>query len=74
LAEPAAGRRSWSPAEAQRQQAGGQRVEAAGVAALLGAEQATGHLQGGVGAHAGRLVEQQDAIQAAELNSGHDRT
>lgn len=60
-------------AEAQRQQAGGERVEAAGVAALLGTEQAARHLQGGVGAHAGRLVEQQDAIQAAELNSGHDR-
>ncbi len=59
-------------AEAQRQQAGGQRVEAAGMATLLGTEQAAGHLQGGVGAHAGRLVEQQDAIQATELNSGHD--
>ena len=61
-------------AEAQRQQAGGQRVETAGMAALFGTEQATSHLQGGVGTHAGRLVEQQDAIQAAELNSGHDRT
>ncbi|MNI65887.1 hypothetical protein D3C73_1214150 [compost metagenome] len=60
-------------AEAQRQQPGGQRVKAAGVAALFRTEQATGDLQRGVGAHAGRLVEQQDAIQAAELNSGHDR-
>ena len=62
-------------AEAARKllQAGGQRVKAAGVPPFLGAEQAAGYLQGGVGTHAGRLVEQQDAIQAAELNSGHDR-
>ncbi len=48
-------------AEAQRQHAGGQRIEAAGVAGLLGIEQPAHFLQRGVGAEALRLVENQDA-------------
>jgi hypothetical protein len=56
-------------AEAQRQQAGGQRVERAGVAALLRAEQMPGPLQRLVGAHPARLVQQQDAVDASELGA-----
>src|SRR5690606_31531803 len=53
-------------AEAHRQQAGGQGVEAAGVAGLAGAEQVAYALQRLVGAEPARLVEQQDAVEAAE--------
>ena len=49
-------------AEAQRQQAGGQRVERAGVAGLLGAVQPLGLLQRVVARQAQRLVEQQHAV------------
>ncbi len=57
-------------AEAQRQQAGGQRIQATGMAALLGTEQPPRRLQRRVGTHAGRLVEQHDAVEAAEGNAG----
>src|SRR5690606_8222560 len=53
-------------AEAQRQQAGRQRIQAAGVAALRGAEQVAGALQRLVGTQAARLVEQHDAVELAE--------
>ena len=56
-------------AEAQRQQAGGQRIEAAGVATLLRAEQVPRPLQRLVGARPARLVEQQDAVELAELRA-----
>jgi hypothetical protein len=55
-------------AEAQRQQAAGQRVERAGVASLLGAQQALGLLQGVVARQAQGLVEQQHAVQGAAFN------
>src|SRR3546814_987603 len=67
-------------AEADGQQAGGQRVEAAGMAGLACAEQVAHPLQRLVGTQAARLVEQQDAVEAAEpgtdrkstrLNSSH---
>src|SRR5690606_8551640 len=53
-------------AETQRQQAGGQGVEAAGMAALLGGEQAPRPLQRLAGTGALGLVEQQDAVELAE--------
>src|SRR3546814_9675602 len=53
-------------AEADGQQAGGQRVEAAGMAGLACAEQVAHPLQRLVGTQAARLVEQQDAVEAAE--------
>src|SRR3546814_20642556 len=46
--------------------AGGQRVEAAGVAGVACAEQVAHPLQRLVGTQAARLVEQQDAVEAAE--------
>ncbi len=49
----------------QRQQAGGQRVERAGVAGFLGAQQPFGLLQGVVAGPAQRLVEQQHTVQRA---------
>ena len=52
-------------AEAERQQPGSHRVERAGMSGLGGIEQAPDLLQGGVGGHAGRLVEQQDAVDPA---------
>ena len=60
-------------AEAQRQHPGGQRVEAAGVAGLLGIEQPADFLQCLVGTHAARLVEHQDAADGAAdtLHLGH---
>src|SRR5690606_10008815 len=56
-------------AEAQREQAGGEWIEAAGVAALRGTEQVAGPLQGLVGAWPARLVEQQDAVELAEFRA-----
>ena len=53
-------------AEADRQQAGGQGVQAAGMAALLGAEQVAHALQRLVRRQPLRLVQQQDAVQPAE--------
>ncbi len=58
-------------AEAQRQQAGGQRIERAGVAALPRPQQPARGLQRLVRAQAGGLVQQQDAIEATVGNSGH---
>ena len=54
-------------AEAQRQQARRERVERAGVAGLLGAQQALGLLQRVVARQAQRLVEQQHAVHGAPL-------
>ena len=48
-------------AETQGQQAGGQGIQAAGVATFFRTEQMPRTLQGLVGAQALRLVEQQDA-------------
>ena len=56
-------------AETDRQQAGRERIEAAGMAALLRTEQPPGRLQGGVRAHALRLVQQQQAIEATEVGA-----
>ena len=53
-------------AEADRQQAGGERIQAAGMAGLFGPEQVPGALQGLVGTQSRRLVEQQDAVEPAE--------
>ena len=49
-------------AEGERQQAGGDGIEAAGMAGLAGIQQALGNLQRRVRGHASRLVEQQHAI------------
>src|SRR5690606_28234461 len=59
--------------EADRQHAGGERVEAAGMPGLGGTKQALGHLQGTVAAHTGGFVEQQNAVHrtAAMTLSGH---
>src|SRR5690606_17672821 len=46
----------------QRQDTTGQRVETAGMSALAGIEQPAHLLQGSIGAHAQRLVENQDAV------------
>jgi hypothetical protein len=51
-------------AEAQWQKAGGEGIERAGVPGLLGFEQALRRLQRGIRRHAGRLVEQQHAVDA----------
>src|SRR5690606_19554976 len=53
-------------AEAHGKQAGGERVQAAGMPCLGGAEQVPCALQGLVGTQALRLVEQQDAVELAE--------
>ena len=53
-------------AEAHRQQAGRERIEAAGVAGLVRAEQVPDTLQGLVGTQALRFVEQQDAVELAK--------
>src|SRR3546814_2124728 len=56
----------WSSDVCSSDLAGGQRVEAAGVAGLACAEQVAHPLQRLVGTQAARLVEQQDAVEAAE--------
>jgi hypothetical protein len=61
-------------AKADRQQPGGQRIQCAGVATLLGAEQVPHPLQGLVGTQAGRLVQQQDAIDPSEPGARALRT
>ena len=53
-------------AEADRQQAGGERIQAAGVPGLVRAEQMPHPLQRLVGTQPMRLVEQQDAVQFPE--------
>ena len=53
-------------AEADRQQAGGQGIERAGVPGLFGLEQAADFLQRSVGAEFQRLVEQQHTVQRAD--------
>ncbi|MNM98422.1 hypothetical protein D3C81_1109530 [compost metagenome] len=60
-------------AEAQRQHAGRQRIEAAGMPGLLGIEQPAHLLQRGVGTEAVRLVEDQDAADRAadSFHLGH---
>ncbi len=57
-------------AEADRQQAGRQRIKAAGMATLVGAEQVPHLLQRLVGADPGRLVQQQQAVERPEHGAG----
>ncbi len=56
--------------EAQRQDTGGQRIERAGMACLLGAQQPFGLLQGLVAGETQRLVEQQHPMHRAPLHPG----
>jgi len=51
--------------EAQRQQAGGDGIQAAGVPRLRRIVEPLGFLQGGVGSQPGRFVQQQDAVNPA---------
>src|SRR5690606_38744144 len=51
--------------EAQRQHAGSERIETAGMPGLLGIEQPANLLQRGVGRKATRLVEENDAADCA---------
>ena len=55
-------------AEAQRQHAGGQRVQRAGMAGLFRAQQPLGLLQGLVAGTAQRLVEQQNPVHGVPLH------
>ena len=54
-------------AEADGEQAGGQRIEHAGVAGFFGTVEAAGLLEGAVAGEAGGFVEQEDAVEEAFL-------
>ena len=54
-------------AEADGEQAGGQRIEHAGVAGFFGTVEAAGLLEGAVAGEAGGFVEQEDAVEGAFL-------
>ena len=54
-------------AEADGEQAGGQRIEHAGVTGFFGTVEAAGLLEGAVAGEAGGFVEQEDAVEGAFL-------